>query len=135
VITTWCSVESIGCYYSPWITLSLVSFNAFEIEASLILSTGDTCAATFSNNNSDWSMTSQGCIKVDVSSLTLHPSLRHLDSLLFGLQRIPSNVRISRNDGNPFDLSWTYEQSSEENIKQIGMEKGIVDRFLNVSDF
>ena len=80
-------------------------------------------------------MTSQGCIKIDVSSLTLHPSLRHLDPLLFGLQRIPSNVRISRKDANPFDLSWTYEQPSEENIKQMGMEKGIVDRFLSVSDF
>jgi hypothetical protein len=79
-------------------------------------------------------MTSQGCIKADISSLTLHPSLRHLDPILYGLQRIPSNVRISRKDANPFDLSWTYEQS-EENIKQIGMEKGIVDRFLNVSDF
>ena len=89
------------------------------------------CTGTISSLNSNMSMTSEGCLNIQVTSLISHPSLKNLDPILFGLQRIPSMLKVQVKGSNkPFDLNWNYE-ASDVNIKQ----PGHIERYLKVSFF
>ena len=89
------------------------------------------CTGTISSLNSNTSMTSEGCLNIQVTSLISHPSLKNLDPILFGLQRIPSMLKVQVKGSNkPFDLNWNYE-ATDVNNKQ----PGNIERYLKVSFF
>ena len=107
-------------------------FNTLKKIVKMISDTVENpCTGTISSLNSNMSMTSEGCLNIQVTSLISHPSLKNLDPILFGLQRIPSMLKVQVKGSNkPFDLNWNYE-ASDVNIKQ----PGHIERYLKVSFF
>ena len=101
-------------------------FNTFKIISDTM---ENPCTGAISSLNSNTSMTSEGCLNIQVTSLISHPSLKNLDPILFGLQRFPSMLKVQvKGSTKPFDLNWNYE-ASDVNNKQ----PGHIEKYLKVS--
>ena len=86
---------------------------------------------TISHSGSVWKGTSERCSLISSADTRPHPTLQHMDPLLYQIQQTPSNLGQMIGGKGYLDLEWKYENKGYP-VTQIMNSKAVIYKSLKV---
>ena len=86
---------------------------------------------TISHSGSVWKGTSERCSLISSADTRPHPTLQHMDPLLYQIQQTPSNLGQLIGGKGDLDLEWKYENKGYP-VTQIMNSKAVIYKSLKV---